>query len=124
MKTIRGYFHFLQPYIAGQIKGKQLILGKGPLKIKIDTGFDGALCIPLFYKKEINHNFGGRIVVYDYKMKPRKENFYEAKVKIFNKEYEFDFIIGDFLIGMEFMKEVFEKIQIDFAQNKIALNLK
>lgn len=124
MKIIKGYFHFLQPYISARIKDNKLEFGKGPLKIKLDTGFDGALCIPRSYKKQIAHKFSGRIIVYDYKMKSRNEKLYETKIHLGNKQYDFDFIMGDFLIGMEFMKEVFQSVSIDFTKNKINIYLK
>jgi len=124
LKSIKGYFKSLQPYVLAEINNGILVFGKGNLKVKIDTGFDGALCIPEEFRKKLDCEFAGTILVTDYKMKARNEKFYLTKIYIGKKLHEFDFITGDFLIGMEFLNEIFSKMDFNFDSNKILLKLK
>lgn len=124
MKYLKGYFKSLHPILPAKFENNTLVIGKGNLEIKIDTGFDGNLSIPLEYLNLLSYKEIGTVSVTDYKNRSWTEEFFETKVNINGTEKDCDFLVGDFLIGMEFLNESFEYININFQKNRIRLKFK
>ncbi|OFY63405.1 MAG: hypothetical protein A3H98_14245 [Bacteroidetes bacterium RIFCSPLOWO2_02_FULL_36_8] len=93
----------------------------GRLLFTVDSGFSGGVALPIELLSKLNIRFIGyeNYSLADGTIIQLKE--YYGIVEIGKEKVLTTFIEGDFLIGIEFMKSIADKLIVDFRKQKITL---
>lgn len=121
--TIRGVIRDQAPVIAGRVdhSGKLCLGGRGPQRFIVDTGFTGAVAVPeeMLSLLDVEH------IGYDtFTLATGRDvelPVFLGEVRIGRRRVQTWFIVGDHLIGMEFLGVAFSLFQIDFRRGTWAL---
>ncbi len=122
--TLRGRIIDAAPVIYGHVRQGRLYLGpRGDAAFVIDTGFTGSVAVPSTLARRINSTFVA-IDTYTLATGLRIElPMYIGSMQIGAHRLE-GFVIGDALVGMEFLEQVCSHVHVDFEARSVELVLK
>jgi predicted aspartyl protease len=123
--TLRGRIVDAAPVIYGRALNGKLHLGsRGDVALVIDTGFTGSLALPLAVARRLKRTF---VAVDTYTLATGIElelPMYLGSVEIGPQHVNTWFIVGDALIGMEFLEQTCSHAHVDFESQSVELVLK
>jgi predicted aspartyl protease len=113
------------PLISGRVQGGVLHLGVGGSEeLIVDTGFNGALAVPHALARQIALEYAG---VGNFTLATGKSAelpIYTGTVRIGRKRCETWFILGDGLVGMEFLAETSSQLLLDLENGALEIQLR
>ena len=97
---------------------------RGDVALVIDTGFAGSIALPLAVARRLNRRF---VAVDTYRLATGIDielPMYIGSAQIAAHRLDTWFIIGDALLGMEFLEQVCSGVHVDFETRSVELALK
>ena len=123
--TLRGRIVDAAPVIYGRARNGKLYLGsRGDIALVIDTAFTGSLALPPGVARRLKRTF---IAVDTYTLATGIEIELPmdlGSVEIGPQRVDTWFIVGDALIGMEFLAQTCAHMHVDFETQSVELALK
>jgi predicted aspartyl protease len=122
---ISGRIRADAPVIGGRISGGVLHLGvTGGVEFVVDTGFSGAFVVPQRMAAALKADFAGYDRFTLATGEPVELPVYAATVRVGRRIVRTWLTIGEALIGMEFLREACDRLEVDFDAETITLALR
>ena len=122
---LRGAIREHSPVIRARARAGVLHLGaSGPLSFVIDTGFTGAFAVPEMVARSLDLEFVGFDTFTLATGQEVELPVYLGSVRFGRRSAKTWFILGEGLIGMEFLEEACSDFLLDFEKQKVTLRLK
>jgi predicted aspartyl protease len=110
------------PVIAGEVRQGVLYLKtRGPVSLVVDTGFTGAFSVPDEIARSLDLDFVGLDTFSLATGQAVELPVYLGVVRIGGRSVDTWFILGEALVGMEFLEETCSGLQMDLDQKTITL---
>jgi predicted aspartyl protease len=123
--TLRGRIVDAEPVIYGRTRNGRLHLGsRGDVALVVDTGFTGSIALPLAVARQLDRRF---VAIDTYTLATGLDvelPMYTASIQIGTHRLDTWFIVGDALVGMEFLEQVCSHVRVDFEARSVELVLK
>ncbi len=123
--TLRGRIVGAAPVIYGRARNGRLHLGShGEVPFVIDTGFTGTLAVPQSIARRLRAEF---VAVDTYALAAGHEAelpMYIGAVRMGAHRVDTWFVVGDALLGMEFLEQVCSGLHMDLDANIVELLLR
>lgn len=123
--TLRGVISQHSPMIAGHVRAGELHLGtRGALPLVVDTGFTGAFAVPEEVARSLDLEFVGFDTFTLATGQEVELPVYLGLVWIGRRRVNTWFIMGEGLVGMEFLEQTCSSVQMNPDQEALTLHLK
>jgi predicted aspartyl protease len=123
--TLRGRITDSAPVIYGHARNGRLYLGsRGDVAFVIDTGFTGSIAVPPAVARRLHRTF---VAVDTYTLATGLDielPMYIGSMQIGAHRLDTWFIVGDALVGMEFLEQVCSHVRLDLDVGVVELDLK
>ncbi len=122
---LRGRIAANTPTVFGRVRNGRLLLGaRGDVPFVIDTGFTGSVAVPDPLARRLIRQF---VAVDTYLLAAGQEielPMYVGSVQIAARRIRTCFIVGDALIGMEFLQQVCSDVRLNLDSNLVELTVR
>ncbi|HYB73408.1 MAG TPA: hypothetical protein VED18_08555 [Candidatus Sulfotelmatobacter sp.] len=123
--TLRGIIREHSPVIQGRARAGLLHLGgRGPVPLVIDTGFTGAFAVPEAIARSLDLEFAGFDTFTLATGQEVELPVFVGTVVLGGRRVKTWFILGEGLVGMEFLEEACADLLLDFEKQALRLRLK
>jgi len=123
--NLRGIIREHSPIIQGRARAGVFHLGgRGPVPLVIDTGFTGAFAVPEAIARSLDLEFAGFDTFTLATGQEVELPVFVGTVVLRGRRVKTWFILGEGLVGMEFLEEACSDLRVDFESQVVTLRLR